>query len=425
MPLLCLVVSPRRRLLYPCGLPGFRRSRCQPRIPTAPAPMSGPRSPRRVGVIACVTTVRQAGVRAELLLRGVEERRREAERHAAADDHQVEIEQVAQRRRRPADQPAGALHDLVGRLGRRATGDRLDRRARTPRPRGSRAPRSAQRRPFGSTMMWPTWPAFDDAPSSSSPSSTIPPPMPVDTDHAVVRRSPWPRPSSPRPAPAPCRRARRTPRFGVSSRSRSRSGNSRHDGDVDGRHGLTVRRRPGRRTTRRRPRCATRAGRPAPSAARRCAARLAKCDSGPTSGSTATCARSISSPLADTRPASNRVPLMSMPRTPGRTASGARAVRSDRRGTAPGRRGLRRRARSYTRRASSTRLIWYSTSSRASAALTSAWNRCGRSGRAATRHRRQERPRAGVAELHDAVALTLVSRGRRPHGASRSGSGRW
>ena len=71
--------------------------------------------------------VRQAGGRAELLLGGVEERRGEAEGDPAADDDEVEVEQVAHRRRRPADEPSGALHDLVRRFGRRAPGDRLDR----------------------------------------------------------------------------------------------------------------------------------------------------------------------------------------------------------------------------------------------------------------------------------------------------------
>ena len=75
-------------------------------------------------------TVRQTGARAELLLGGVEERRREPEGDAAADDDEVEVEQVAERRRRPADEATGALHDLVGRLRRRSTGDRLDRQAR-------------------------------------------------------------------------------------------------------------------------------------------------------------------------------------------------------------------------------------------------------------------------------------------------------
>ena len=79
---------------------------------------------------AGVAAVRQAAAGAQLLLGGVEERRREPEGDAAADDDELEVEQVAQRCRAAPDDASGALHDLVGRLGRRAAGDRLDGQAR-------------------------------------------------------------------------------------------------------------------------------------------------------------------------------------------------------------------------------------------------------------------------------------------------------
>src|SRR3954452_21165268 len=67
----------------------------------------------------------------ERFLCRVEECRAEAERHRSTDDGEIEIEQIAHRRDRLADEPTGALHDLVGRLGVWAAGDGLDRRARS------------------------------------------------------------------------------------------------------------------------------------------------------------------------------------------------------------------------------------------------------------------------------------------------------
>ncbi len=66
----------------------------------------------------------------ERRLRGVEEGGREVPGDRAADHHEGEVERVAHRRRGTADEPSGALHDLVGRFGQWSTGDRLDRRAR-------------------------------------------------------------------------------------------------------------------------------------------------------------------------------------------------------------------------------------------------------------------------------------------------------
>jgi hypothetical protein len=47
---------------------------------------------------------------------GQEERGTKSQCHRTAHHHQVEIEQVAQRRRSQPDQASGALHDLVRRL---------------------------------------------------------------------------------------------------------------------------------------------------------------------------------------------------------------------------------------------------------------------------------------------------------------------
>ena len=52
----------------------------------------------------------------DLLLGGIEERRREPERDVATDDDQVEIERGADRARRASDEPPGAAHDVVRRL---------------------------------------------------------------------------------------------------------------------------------------------------------------------------------------------------------------------------------------------------------------------------------------------------------------------
>src|SRR3954447_26556083 len=79
---------------------------------------------------ARAATERQLRMLVERFLRRVEERRAEAEGDGATDDGKVEIEQIAHRRNRLPDEPASALHDLVGRLGVWPAGDGLDRRAR-------------------------------------------------------------------------------------------------------------------------------------------------------------------------------------------------------------------------------------------------------------------------------------------------------
>ncbi len=72
----------------------------------------------------------ELGVAVEHRLCRVEERGAEAQGDRTAHDDEIEVEQVAHRRHGAADQVAGALHDLVGRFGGRATGDRLDGPAR-------------------------------------------------------------------------------------------------------------------------------------------------------------------------------------------------------------------------------------------------------------------------------------------------------
>ena len=60
----------------------------------------------------------------------VEERGPEAQGHRATHHCDVEVEHVADRGNGTADELARALHDLVGGLGGRAAGDRLDGSAR-------------------------------------------------------------------------------------------------------------------------------------------------------------------------------------------------------------------------------------------------------------------------------------------------------
>ena len=83
----------------------------------------------------------------------------------------------------------------------------------------------------------------------------MPAPTPVRHRPSPVS-SPGPgrRPASPRPAPAPWRRDRRTPAAPSSPPAAARSGNPRHDGDVQRRDGLGSSASPGRRSRcRRRP----------------------------------------------------------------------------------------------------------------------------------------------------------------------------
>ena len=111
-------------------------------------------------------------------------RRRTARRNPSA----TEPATTARRRSSSAATDVSARPDQNARRARssparglgRAAGDRGDRRSRglgfeaTPCPTDTR-------RPSGSTTMWPMWPALPASPSSRRPSSTMPPPTPVDT----------------------------------------------------------------------------------------------------------------------------------------------------------------------------------------------------------------------------------------------------
>ena len=88
-------------------------------MPTAPAPISGAVVAEAGGRDARRRPVPDARDGVDLLLGGIEERRRESERDVAADDDEVEIERGADRARRAPDEPSGAPHDVVRRLGER------------------------------------------------------------------------------------------------------------------------------------------------------------------------------------------------------------------------------------------------------------------------------------------------------------------
>ena len=157
----------------------------------------------------------------------------------------------------------------------------------------SRQPRAphVQRRPPGSTMMWPTLPALPVAPSTRSPSSTSPPSTCVDT--TIVQKL-W----APRAAPS-------QPSASVVALA-SRSPNTGKPGQLA--QVLAQLEPPPRRHAHRRDRLAValdRSGapdadrphphvvlvaRPVALLGRRCRASVAKCDCGPTSGSTSAAA---------------------------------------------------------------------------------------------------------------------------------------
>ena len=136
------------------------------------------------------------------------EQQRAGRRDTAADDHQVQVEQRAPRRRSPGrarPRPAGRR---PARSGRRPARHRRSRPTGPPsRPGPSTAGRGAkpcchgppasevplamasrqptpphtQCGPFGSTLACPMWPALPVAPTTTRPFSTNPPPTPVDT----------------------------------------------------------------------------------------------------------------------------------------------------------------------------------------------------------------------------------------------------
>ena len=131
---------------------------------------------------------------------------------------------------RPAPAPRRRPPPPVARCGRRS-------RCPTPRPRGSPRAPQAHGRPSGSTMTWPMCPALPSAPSRRRPSSTMPPPTPVDTTMAMKSRCP-----GRRPEPALAQGERLGVVVDVDGQARAprpagaRSGNPRHAGDVQRRH---------------------------------------------------------------------------------------------------------------------------------------------------------------------------------------------
>ena len=121
-----------------------------------------------------------------------------AEGHRAGDQREAQVEQRGDRRDRPPDEAAGALPLVGRRLGGRRAGAGGDGGARRLGLEAAAAPARAGA-PSGSTITWPMWPALPSAPSSSRPSSTMPPPTPVDTTMARSRARPGAAPRQPSP----------------------------------------------------------------------------------------------------------------------------------------------------------------------------------------------------------------------------------
>ena len=202
-----------RRLGRPHGLrsrpPHRRRRRASRRRrrrragPAAPSPPGTIRVPR-------LRSMRAAAV--ELGLGGGEEDVAEAERHRAGH-----ARPAGGRAGWPPTPPPGrpacrsAPGPRAGPPPGRA-GDRPRSRCPTPRPRGSRGPRTRRAGRRARRSRGRCGRRCRRAPSSSRPSSTMPPPTPVDTTMARKSRTPagGARPT-PRPGPAPWRRCRRRP----------------------------------------------------------------------------------------------------------------------------------------------------------------------------------------------------------------------
>ena len=178
-------------------------------------------------------------------------------------------------RARPTSSPVRSIVS-AGRPRRPAAGDRRRSPCPTPRPRGSPRPPHTHGRPSGSTMTWPMWPALPAAPSSSRPSSTMPPPTPVDTTMARKSRSPAAAPRQPSPSASALASLSTTVGRPTRSRTRRAQREVAPAGDVQRRHRLAARRhRPAaadaahdRRDGRRRPRHAKRRRRRSPPTAR-------------------------------------------------------------------------------------------------------------------------------------------------------------
>ena len=103
--------------------------RLTPRQPTAQAPTSGPLSPRRTGVIRAPRTKFSrlcSSISCWAALKNVAPKPSATEPPTTARSRSSRLQTEATAM---PDHPAGAHHDVVARLGRRATGDLGDRRA--------------------------------------------------------------------------------------------------------------------------------------------------------------------------------------------------------------------------------------------------------------------------------------------------------
>src|SRR6185312_5259114 len=176
--------------------PVARRARRRPRTATAPAPINGPRSPRRAGVIRAPRLNDSAECSPSA---SCAELKNVAPKPSATDPPQTTRSRSSRLHTDatavPTRRPVRCMISYVGSVGGRPVIARID----GPDASASRQPRDpqAQRRPLGSTTMWPTWPALPLAPSSSWPLSTIPPPTPVDTTIARKFSLPCAAPSQP------------------------------------------------------------------------------------------------------------------------------------------------------------------------------------------------------------------------------------
>ncbi len=105
-----------------------------------------------------------------------------------------------------------------------------------PDASASRHPRAPQTqvRPSGSTHTWPMWPALPDAPSSRRPSSTIPPPTPVETTMAMKSSTPAAAPFHPSARAKALASLSTKVSRPVASASRDRNGKSRQAGMFSG-----------------------------------------------------------------------------------------------------------------------------------------------------------------------------------------------
>ena len=156
------------------------RSRDQPLMPTAPAPINGARSPSRVGVIlACRLYGRRAHVLSSswAALKNVAAKPRATPPPTTTRSRSRRLQSDAAAR--PTRRPVRCMISYVGSVGDRPVIASIA----NPDASASRQPRAphVHRRPLGSTITWPMCPALVDAPSSNSPSRTMPPPMLVDT----------------------------------------------------------------------------------------------------------------------------------------------------------------------------------------------------------------------------------------------------